>query len=355
MRVQRYLFPLSPALASRWDDFVQASPTGTLFQSSGWLGAAYTNYARADPSALLVVNQGDAWLAGVALTRRPHHIEFLGTGPSDYMDVLFCPELGEETQKQALDQLLYAAQAHWPSLPFVLRNVRAPRSTLATLQHLPGWHISPLRETPAPALDMDQAPKKILNSKSQRRNWRMLAKQGDLQTHYSQDATWIAAHLEDLFNLHIARWAPTPTPSMFLHTKHKAFFRAWVHALGPTGALRWTSMTLDNALVAAHLGLQDKKRTLWYKPSYSLDFSKASPGTLLMREAVAQAQREGAQVFDMTIGGEGYKGRFATHSVQVMDIHLTRNLGSALRVRAWRKARRQGRLAFNALKKHWEG
>ena len=53
---------------------------------------------------------------------------------------------------------------------------------------------------------------------------------------------------------------------------------------------------------------------MWYKPSFAIELAKRSPGEVLLRGLLLTALKEGASTFDLGLGAENFKERFATHT-----------------------------------------
>lgn len=339
-------------LQPRWDELHGRSQARDLvFLTGAWLRASAQAYARGPRRPLLtaVTHQG-RWIAAAAWTCHRGVARLLGTGPGDSLDLLLDRALTGDQRQRCARLLLEALRQHSPGFrAAVLRNVPVDQHTPALLEALPGWHTARLRRSSLPGLWTQEADARLLGSKSLRRNARHLARGASLRTEALDDPQQISARLELLFDLHQERWADTPTPSMFQHAAHRAFFRALAHHGGQAGWLRWIALWRDQRCIAAHLGTHFAGRYLWYKPAFSLDWSKHSPGMVLLREGAQQARLEGAAELDMGLGEEGYKERLATHHREVVDLYLTPWAALALRQRARRGVRALGRRALDGL------
>ena len=53
---------------------------------------------------------------------------------------------------------------------------------------------------------------------------------------------------------------------------------------------------------------------IYYKPTFAIEFAKRSPGNVLLRNLLLAALEEGANIFDLGLGAEAYKERFATNT-----------------------------------------
>jgi CelD/BcsL family acetyltransferase involved in cellulose biosynthesis len=120
--------------------------------------------------------------------------------------------------------------------------------------------------------------------------------------------------LESFFDQHVARWAATPYPSLFLDTAQRRFYEALTRSAGPNSWLRFTEVGWNDTPIAFHFGFSYGGTYMWYKPSFAIELAKHSPGEVLMRSLLLAAFEEGTDVFDLGLGAESFKERFATHT-----------------------------------------
>lgn len=355
MELQRWSGPDALAqVSARWDALWARSDGADLVSlRASWLLAAQEAYV-APPQQLLVqaVVEGGQWVAAAAWVHHRGVARLLGSGPSDALDLLFDAALPPRGRAEAAALLLGDLRAQAPWLrAVVLRNLPRERGTPALLRALPGWRAVNLRETPSPSLSLEEASSKVLQSRDLRRKERGLARGAALEVISLRDGAAIQGRLEALFALHRRRWDATPTPSLFHDPRHRRFFHALARRLGPEGALRWVELRRDGHPAAIHLGACVRGRYLWYKPAFDPALAAHSPGSVLLARCVAEAVAEGAREFDMGLGGEPYKDRYATHARVVEDLYLSP--WRALTARWWleRRARRLARKSLNLLDK----
>lgn len=329
------------AVGGAWDRLLARSPANTIFLTAGWLRAAWEAFG--DNKRLLIIALGNPLepVAAVAFQEQGGVVEFLGTGPSDYLDFVFSSDVTEAAKSQAIYVMLQAAIEATPGFRrFHLKNIPDENGTPADLLALAGppW-ATILRSARAPTMEMSAGPEAV-KKKSLRRHENALARIGNLASETFSDGERILPLLETFFEQHVQRWQGTPYPSLFLDPRNREFIRRMVRYLGPTGWLRFTTVTLDDRILAAHLGSFHAKRFTWYKPTYDPAFAKHSPGEVLLKRLVERAIAEGAEEFDFTIGDEAFKDRFATKVRTVVDIEVTNRRWRSLRTRAKLRLRR---------------
>lgn len=177
------------------------------------------------------------------------------------------------------------------------------------------------------------------------RKLRSLRKEHDMQLRRTRRSEEIAADLGILFRLHDARWAERPDSSSFSDPAIRAFHLEFARAALERGWLRLSVMEVDGVPIAALYGWLIGGRWSYYQAGFDPAWSRHSPGFLLLAETIREAIDDGASEYDMLLGDEAFKRRFATSSRRVRTVvlaprghpaHLSAAAGVRLR-RAWRR------------------
>ncbi len=325
-----------PLLASgEWDDLLTRSRCNTVFMTASWLRASREAEPLGDPVLASVASAGGRLVAGTIVVRRGALLELLGTGSSDYLDVLTDSSLDAGQTPECVRTILGNALEAVPGARgFRLRRLPDESGTVARLASFGrGWWLTRLSSLEAPTMDISAA-QEALNKKSLKRHENALERAGRLTTVRLTRAEEVLPRLPAFFEQHIRRCAGTSHPSPFLAAGQQEFYRALVRNLAESGWLRYTELRLDGAMVAAHLGAHYGGRFSWYKPTFDPGLARLSPGEVLLKRLIEQAVDEGAQEFDFTVGDEAFKKRFATRTRTVADVHLTRSALSAAILRS---------------------
>jgi CelD/BcsL family acetyltransferase involved in cellulose biosynthesis len=177
------------------------------------------------------------------------------------------------------------------------------------------------------------------------RKLRSLRKKHDVQFRRTRSSEDVAGDLGNLFKLHDARWAERPDASAFSDPAVRAFHLEFATAALQRGWLRLTTMEVDGAPIAALYGWLIGGRWSYYQAGFDPAWSRQSPGFLLLAETIREAIEDGASEYDMLLGEEPFKRRFATSSRRVCTVvlaprghpaHISAAAGVRLR-RAWRR------------------
>jgi len=307
-----------------WDDLVQRAYTSTVFQTYGWI-SAWQNTIGIGSTLIIPCVYLDDRLVGAALfIESGNTLAFGAADRADYGDVLIDRDLDEPLQCEVATELLRNA---WHAADdvrnFMLDKVPTHSPSLHLLGQLrPDFYLVALQRLPAPRLDMSAVGAR-LKKKSLKRHENGLKRLGKVAFQTYTEANDVLPRLQDFFDQHIERWRDTESPSLFNDQTNCEFYSELTRRLGETKSLRYSELTLDDQLVAAHFGFLFADTFTWYKPSYAIEYAKKSPGEVLIRNLLRLAKEEGVAIFDFTIGGEGFKYRFATEDPTVTKLYVS--------------------------------
>jgi CelD/BcsL family acetyltransferase involved in cellulose biosynthesis len=167
-----------------------------------------------------------------------------------------------------------------------------------------------VREHPFLKGDAVRRGAELLDEPNYREKIRRLGRIGALEYRCLADPGAIGERLEEFFELHVRSGEFQQRPSLFLQSDNREFYRLLLKHLKP-GALRLDLLSLDGSRpVAAHFGFQWAGRAYYYKPCFEPEFSKHSPGRVLVPYVLRQACGAGLEEVDFLQGLEEYKLRF---------------------------------------------
>jgi CelD/BcsL family acetyltransferase involved in cellulose biosynthesis len=143
------------------------------------------------------------------------------------------------------------------------------------------------------------------------RRRRKLENEHELAFRMTTDPDRLATDLDDFFRLHDARWedrggSSSADPAVRAHQLHfaaaaleRGWLRLWFAEADGKAAASWYGWRIGNRYCYALAGLDEE-----YEP--------LALGTVLLAHTIEQAAAEGAGIYDMMWGDEGYKKRFET-------------------------------------------
>ncbi len=301
------------AVKAEWAQLWRRCPSATVFQGPEWLIPWWKHLGEGSLCVLLFRDAGE--LVGLAplyiysgatsVTRR---VFLLGTGNTDYLDVLFAP--GWETRCAArMLQQLGARSSAWDLCEF--HDVR-PSSPLLSMAIPPGWKSEVKFQEPCPVMSLgngtarpeDVIPAPMFQKLAYYR--RRLGRMGRARFE-PVGATGLEEALESLFQLHERRWGERGQQGVLNNPRVKAFHREVVRETGRAGTLRLHLLRVGERVAGVLYGFYDGRWAYYYLSGFAPEFAKLSPGVLMIGHAIEEAIREGAREFDFLRGREPYK------------------------------------------------
>ena len=291
-------------LAADWLDLCRRVPGTTPFQTPMWL----LPWWRAFGSDELVVISGREGvrlesLAPLTILRDPDSGEslglFLGTGISDYLDVV-------GNADALVDQLAWLDCQVWD-----FQQVR-PNSPLFTAATPRGWSEQTFDQDPCPILSLTEAKGDVQNlisphfRKKIRYYRRALERLGEVRYESATPET-LDEFLSALYELHRARWQQKGMEGVLADDVVQQFHREVARGMLETDALRMDAIRLNGRIVAVFYGFSLGRTVYYYLSGYDPALEKLSIGSLLVAHAVEQAVHSGAHTFDFLRGAEEYK------------------------------------------------
>jgi CelD/BcsL family acetyltransferase involved in cellulose biosynthesis len=287
------------AIEREWLDLWRELPDATPFQSPMWLLPWWRHFGSND-LATIAVRDDDGRLRALA----PLYVVrdgdeslgmFLGTGISDYLDVLGTDSSVVSTL-QKIDCQMWDLQQLRPHSPVV--NMPLPD----------GWSANIEEHDTCVLLSIANAGDELENllSTHARKKIRYYTRALDC-TFEDANAENIDTLLDALFELHAARWQRRGMPGMLADEVIQRFHRDVARAMLNAGALRMYAMRSAGRIAAVFYGFAHGDTVSYYLSGYDPELEKHSPGTVIVAHAIAQAVREGASTFDFLRGAEDYK------------------------------------------------
>lgn len=320
-------FSALDACAPDWERLWRANPNREVFGCFAFAKAWWESYRNTVQLFTPVVGEPGKTAGILPLVIENGRLRFLGYSAFDYNDVLCDPRQAAEVLEALLSAVVQSRPA-WRS--GFLENVPAD-SLLA--RHLPALPAAVRRRceivfaADCPTLvlgdgDREETLRRILAKKSLRRHENKLARLGRLRFRHVEDKREILDLLPRLFEQHVRRRALAGDRSRFLREEERAFFRVLVEKLGGKGPLRFAVLEIEDRPAAFHLGFESDGKFLWYLPTFDVNLWDYSPGEVLIRSLVRYVSEHPIRELDFTIGGEGFKSRFANQVKKNLTILL---------------------------------
>ena len=328
-------------LETEWRHLCSVCPTATVFQTYEWNAAWWKHFGSSWGRRLRILTFRDA--AGTLIGLAPlmtsfwyatalRRMSFLGTGTSDYLDILAVP--GYESSVAAS---FYAFLEH--SGGWQIADFQQLRDGALLREYLPEsgsrLHSFDAAGEPCPYLALAADWDMMLQSfgKKTRTNIgyydRALQKIYAVEAGAVTDESEIDAELTQLFDLHQRRWNQRWLPGVFGGKRVQAFHRDAARRLLKQGWLRLFSLRLDGVTQASLYCFAYGDRFCYYQGGFEPTLARLSLGTVLTARALQAAISEKRAIFDFLRGDEPYKAKW-TGASRINSRRLVTRKGTPL-------------------------
>ena len=311
-----------------------AERRGNAFLTPEWYFAWLRTYgAHADPAVIAVGDAAGDLRGVVPLARdpaaRPRSLRFGGANLADHLHPV-AAGVDEEGVAAAAGARLGAEVSGWSAI--VLDNVDVDAGWWRAMMSAAPLSLAAVsyRQTTLPWIELPSSWEAYLASRSRNlrsqlgRKLRALERDHEVRFRRTQTAAELGRDLEAFFRLHYARWE-SRGGSTSASERTQMFHADFTAAALERGWLRLWLMEVDGESVAAWYGWRLGERYSYYLAGFEPRWSDASVGLLLLAHTVHEAIGESASVYDLLLGDEAYKQRFATAARPVETVILTRS------------------------------
>ncbi|WKZ32086.1 MAG: GNAT family N-acetyltransferase [Thermodesulfobacteriota bacterium] len=294
-------------LAPEWDSLFDKCPAATPFQSPGWLLPWMRHLGNGRPF-VLALRQSGVLSALLPLMLRGEEAAFIGTGVSDYLDMLAVPEIGDEAASVFFECLLRRKDS-WRRC--ALYELRSGSKLLAAAPPF-GLNVSRSAGEPCLTVSLPDRADKLgrrgprSGKNGSKRTRRMLEESGELLV---ETAGWgnLSAFMDAFFRLHDMRWRALGGTGVLSGPELRSFHEEAASGLLGKGILRLYRMRYRGIDLAALYAFIHRERMYAYLGGFDPAFLEFSPGAHILRRAVEDAVKEGVRELDFLRGGEKYK------------------------------------------------
>jgi CelD/BcsL family acetyltransferase involved in cellulose biosynthesis len=301
-----------------------AAERGNAFVTPEWYSAAIKTLHPGAVPAVAVVRDADGAIRGLLpmLTARPRRgprpVSFPGTRYGD----LFHPVAAEGDDERIAAAAAPALAGHLGTrCQLDLGRVDAGASWWRELARAwPGGMAAVPRAAEAlPYIELNGSSwEEYLSARSRQfrsqvgRKMRGLKRDHQVRLRRPGSEQEVLGDLGTLFRLHDARWAGRHVGSAIADPRVREFHREFMVEAHERGWLRMYLLEVDSVPVAGWYGWRVGDRFSYYQAGFDPAWGRYSVGFLLLAETVREAIAEGAAEYDLLLGDEPFKARFAT-------------------------------------------
>ncbi len=336
-----------PLGRAAWNQVLRQSETRSVFLTWQWLSTWWECFG-ADAELYTVAVLRDQRLIGIAPLLRRHEdgeriIEFLGSGLSDYSDVLASEEDKPEVLATVFGALLRRSD-RWDRVR--LSNIPETSTTPRLVERVAfpeGFDVDVSDQAVCPALSIErsrQFAERCTRKKSLVRHTRYFERLSPLEFRYLLDADEIQDHLPAFFEQHRDRRFMAGDRSLFDESRNRRFIERVTMPLLESNLLRFAILRWRDETLAYHFGFTYDRVHTWYLPTFNVDYARYSPGEVLLRRLLQDTLESGLREFDFTVGDALHKERFANVKRSVVRVELVSRRSATASRSATRPARR---------------
>ncbi len=302
-----------------WNELTKNNKTNSIFQTFEWFKCWWDSCGSDYQLSLIIGSENDqiGIIAPLMISIENNgkkHLRFAGDINSDYCDMIVHGNR-ENILAQTLDWILNS------TLDFdriILKNIPFESGLSRNFEHLCHTHglyyINTVKSISPTLLlkDNDNFAHKVINKYSVKRHLNKIKRNGTISFKIIEVNSLDNAkqELNNFFQQHIKRFQKKNEPSLFTFEKYINFYTNLVEVMGKKKWLHFSTLEFNGKQVAYHIGFSYNNSFIWYKPSFDIDYSHFSPGSVLLRYLISYALENGYDEFDFSIGDEEYKNRY---------------------------------------------
>ncbi|HEY3210132.1 MAG TPA: GNAT family N-acetyltransferase [Actinomycetota bacterium] len=313
--------------ARGWGDLVAADPEGTFFHTPAYLKLWWEEFGRGTPLLAFVIDAEGRMVAACPFEVVDGSLRFMGGfDVTDYMGPVSLPGLEEVAANELMRALAFEVrweQADLRGLPIdgrwlpTLEAAAAPRG-FRVERGFDG--VAPLIELP-PKFDeyLGGLPAK-LRHEIRRKERRLIEETGPYRITLSTPES-LEADLDRFVELH--KSSPGPK-GRFMHAGMEIFFRRLAESFLASHHFHLAFIEVQGRKAAAAIGFTFRNSFFLYNSAFDREFSRLSPGMVLVADLIRRAIGVGERRFDMLKGDLEYKYRFGAAPREIGKLVLTR-------------------------------
>lgn len=302
---------LEPSWRALWLSLSDSTP----FQSPDWLLPWCTHYCR--DSLFCFAFRVNGTLVGLAPLfiyggqRSCRRLLLLGTGNTDYLDVVFHPSFRKECWRLLVAEIKQQSEL-WDKCN--LQRLRPESPLLQGMAPDQEFCSAVSAEEPCPVIDLRNLDLAHIDKAAPifRKAHHYTAKLAHRYPFSIEQPTLasIDGCVTAWQSLHRDRWHDKGMPGALAHEKDLAFHMEVARRMFAAGMLKLYSLHIAGEIAAVLYAFQHGACRYSYLGGFDPKYARMSIGTVLLGHSIEQTRREGCQRFDFLKGREPFKYRW---------------------------------------------
>ncbi|MFP4012751.1 MAG: GNAT family N-acetyltransferase [Chitinispirillaceae bacterium] len=298
------------SLVPQWNQLSECSSDATPFQLPEWVLPWWEEFGNDGLKVVRALDENRLVGLGLFFTYNDSSKQklcFIGSGISDYLDLVMHPEYRSSFPDEIIrylsgcgdwDQCDFQEQKEGASLlgVSVPSSIRACSSVQSVCPYvkMPGDREALLKTLPK---NMEKNIRRSVNRA--RRMGKVVFERADPGR--------FEEFMDDLVRLHGDRWKSRSCEGVISGRQIEKFYRSAGLGLMNRGVLNLYRLKVGNRVCAAFYFLTYKRRTYAYLAGFDPEMEFCSPGTLGIYFSMREEIKRGSEVFDFLRGAESYK------------------------------------------------
>jgi CelD/BcsL family acetyltransferase involved in cellulose biosynthesis len=314
-------------IAEEWSDLYNRASDATPFQAPFWIINWWKNFGKSRLITLIIRNDGE--LICVA----PWFLYFtdadkkclclLGTGVSDYLDVLYISKYTEEIKREVRN-FLYTISDQWEVCDFQELPITSP---LLQLYENSGPYIIKLliQSTCSDINGSNAKSVRQIIPKKLRKNIQNCINSINSKYTISLEPN---KSPENLIHLHSKRWNQKNQTGVLNGNEIQKFHYDVFSCANTNNNVMIYSLKIQDQIIACYYLLIRKNSAYFYLSGFDPSYHQYSPGTLALYLTIEELFKEGITTFDFLRGIEEYKNHWGVkykhnYGLKIYNFKLT--------------------------------
>ncbi|MFZ0453816.1 MAG: GNAT family N-acetyltransferase [Ignavibacteriaceae bacterium] len=317
-------------IKEEWKKLFHKSADATPFQSWEWNYAMINKFTRSEKLKIIVGYNNRNEIVGLAPLKLKCYrltgikiLEFIGNGPSDYLDFLV-QEKYRYTFIRSLFDLIKNSK-DWTILNFI--NMKEETKNLLAFSlpvEVSEQDVCPYVFLPG---SMDEYENEVHKRelKNIKRQLRKLVPQNRLEYIVKDSPDTLSEDVEKFIELHQKRHNSKGERGRFCSEDRKESFYEISKFLNEAGILKIEMLKIDSQIAAINYILLWNDRKYNYLSGMNPVFANFKPGKILIYYMIEDAINKGCKVFDFLQGAEEYKYFWTNKEIQLYSAVYSRS------------------------------
>jgi len=314
------------SLKYEWGSLHQKSNSNSIFLSWEWLFTWWSTFNIDFDLNIIVVRDGAGELVGLGpfcIRKRWHNfplkeLAFLGASDvsSEYLDILSCPD-SEAIVSNAVFETIHRHKTAWGCVNFSeVLETSLVNKYIKPLARKKNYTVTKSIARECSILSLADTKEAVLagfsgqlKSTIKRRSRKLEGMGGVIS--YLEDENELDLYISNLFALHQKRWNAVGIKGNFGEKSIQSFHSEVSRLFLKRSLLKIYTLTIDGNVIAALYTFEFKGVMFYFQSGYDPEWSKLSPGTVLMWRCICDAIDRDVTHFDYLRGLEYYKSLWA--------------------------------------------